>query len=68
MGLEALERFVTFHGHARVPDGWMVGSFPLAEWLEGQREAARHGRLAPERVAELEALGVARVRRAVHEV
>jgi hypothetical protein len=39
-------------------------TFPLADWLAEQRRAARAGQLDAARVAQLEDLGVARVRRA----
>jgi hypothetical protein len=58
-----LAAFVRAFGHARVAEGYVQGGFPLGDWLVEQRRAARAGRLPADRIAELERLGVARVRR-----
>ncbi|MFI5809323.1 Helicase associated domain protein [Streptomyces sp. NPDC051561] len=40
------------------PQDWTPGGFPLGTWLKKQRKDYRAGDLAPERVRELEKLGV----------
>lgn len=57
-GVEALGSYVAEHGHARVPirhrrdDG-----FRLGQWVRSRRSEGTGGRLSPERVAALDALG-----------
>ena len=51
-----LERFLARFGHCRVPQGWSE-NVPLGRWVNKQRRQHRAGRLPPERVRELEALG-----------
>ncbi len=59
-GLEALLAFVTEHGHANVPfDHITADGFRLGSWLRSRRRDYRLGKLSQERIAKLEALGVA---------
>jgi superfamily II DNA or RNA helicase len=60
-GLAALAAYQAEHGHARVPDSYRTPSgYRLGEWVGGQREAynASPRRIGPERIADLEALGM----------
>ena len=58
-GLEALRAYVTDNGdadvpkHYRSPDGFRLGA-----WLRSRRQDYKVGRLTPERVCRLEAIGV----------
>lgn len=57
-GLAAAAEFAAEHGHLTVPHGARVGGVALASWLNAQRAARRKGQLAPERVADLDRLGL----------
>jgi hypothetical protein len=54
--IEALDAFVAREGHARVPRGTIESGSRLGNWVTSRRVEYRHGRLAPERIAELEAI------------
>ncbi|GLW74494.1 hypothetical protein Kpho02_67920 [Kitasatospora phosalacinea] len=56
-GLAALAAFVEREGHVRVPRPHKEGDVALRAWLNNQK--ARRSKLAPEQLAQLEALGVA---------
>ncbi len=57
-GLSELRTYVEMHGNARVPRRNVPSTrFNLAAWCNHQRVAKRAGRLSPEQVATLEALG-----------
>ena len=51
--IQSLTQFVAEHGHADVLQSTLLG-----RWLYKQKHTHKKGQLAPERVAELEALGV----------
>ena len=55
-GLAALKQFVQREGHARVPHGHTEGDFNLGNWVANRRKDYREGKLASERIKELEAL------------
>jgi superfamily II DNA or RNA helicase len=58
-GLAALERFRAAHGHLRVPRHYVdTSGFKLGSWVGSRREDYTAGRLAPERITALEALGM----------
>ena len=58
-GLAALERFRTEHGHLRVPNRYIDPSgFRLGNWVSHRRAEYTAGRLAVERIAALETLGM----------
>jgi hypothetical protein len=54
--LEALVRFKRQHGHCNVPENWKSNR-RLANWVQSQRHRKRRGKLSPERVKSLEAVG-----------
>jgi len=54
IGLAAVRDFATRFGHARVPRGFMVDGFNLGTWVAIRRQQFSQGRLAPERIRELE--------------
>ena len=56
VGFSTLERFVAREGHARVFLSHVEDGYPLGTWGNSQRKRYRKGRLAPDRVARLEAL------------
>jgi superfamily II DNA or RNA helicase len=56
--LAALRIYVAREGHARVPGDHREGELRLGQWITFQRTTRRHGRLAPERIAALDALGM----------
>ncbi|MFF2226996.1 Helicase associated domain protein [Streptomyces globisporus] len=61
-GIEAARAYRQRHGHLRVPRDHIEASadrpkgFPLGQWLTGKRE--HRTRMAPEKIAELDALGM----------
>jgi len=55
-GYAALTRFAEREGHARVPATYVQDGYTVGAWVVGQRDAHRHGQLARERIARLEAL------------
>ncbi|NUU25520.1 MAG: hypothetical protein HOV68_29050, partial [Streptomycetaceae bacterium] len=57
-GLEAARRFSEREGHLRVPQDYWEGPFFLGRWIGEQRRLYFAGHLSPERVAELDALGM----------
>ncbi len=58
-GLAALRAFVAKHGHAGVPYGHVADDgFPLGGWVSERRQRAKRGRLTPEQIAALDALGI----------
>jgi superfamily II DNA or RNA helicase len=58
-GLGAARAYWEEHGHLRVPlDHVDEKGFPLGSWLTVRRTQWRNGRIRPERVAQLDALGM----------
>ncbi|MFF4221160.1 helicase associated domain-containing protein [Streptomyces nondiastaticus] len=65
-GIEACVRYVKETGAVQLrvpygfvtPDGWVPAGFPLGTWLADQRRFNKAGRLAQDRVAELDGLGM----------
>ncbi|MFH8790926.1 DEAD/DEAH box helicase [Streptomyces roseoverticillatus] len=65
-GIEAVMRYVKETGAMQLrvpydfitPQGWSPAGFPLGTWLADQRRFNKAGRLAPDRVAELDELGM----------
>jgi len=55
-GYQRLCQYVDEYGRARVPSSIRVGRFRLGQWVIGQRQAKKNGRLATEKVAALEGL------------
>ncbi|BAH55952.1 MULTISPECIES: helicase associated domain-containing protein [Rhodococcus] len=55
-GLSELRRFIDTHGHAAPSQRYTVGQFRLGMWVARRRREYRAGKLAPDRVTELEAL------------
>ncbi len=54
---EALQDYISKHGHCNVPTAWPDNP-QLANWVhQGQRSRKKHGKLSPERIARLDALG-----------
>ena len=59
-GLEALRAFVAEHGNAHVPSHYVTTEgLRLGTWLNTRRQDYKLGKLSQERIAKLEALGVA---------
>jgi hypothetical protein len=57
-GFDELRQFVQQHGHARIPRGHVTGTgIRLGLWCDNRRQQRRRGKLAPERVVALDALG-----------
>lgn len=57
-GLAALRKFVSEHGHARVPAKHRTADgFALGVWVDGRRQNRKQGRLTQEQFAALDALG-----------
>lgn len=56
--LGELKQFHAEHGHCRVPAGWTKNPV-LANWVGVQRARKLDGKLSPERIASLDALGFA---------
>lgn len=58
--LSLARAFHAAYGHLDIPDGVELGNppKPIGRWLDQQRERRREGRLAPDRVAALEELGI----------
>ncbi|MEV5936692.1 Helicase associated domain protein [Streptomyces sp. NPDC052079] len=57
--LQAALAFRSDHGHLRVPYGHAApDGFPLGVWISNQRRLHRQGALSPERVAQLDELGM----------
>eukprot|EP00168_Porphyra_purpurea_P011838 TRINITY_DN3043_c0_g1_i3.p1 TRINITY_DN3043_c0_g1~~TRINITY_DN3043_c0_g1_i3.p1 ORF type:complete len:655 (+),score=211.33 TRINITY_DN3043_c0_g1_i3:270-1967(+) len=54
--LHQLRQFKAARGHVRVPTSGSLG--PLGAWVQNQRTSQRLGRLAPERLQKLDALGM----------
>lgn len=58
-GLQAALAFRGDQGHLRVPYGYTApDGFPLGVWISNQRRLNRQGSLGPERVAQLDELGM----------
>ncbi|MEU7168002.1 Helicase associated domain protein [Streptomyces morookaense] len=65
-GVEACVRYVQETGAVQLrvpygfvtPQGWVPAGFPLGTWLADQRRLSKAGRLAADRVAELDGLGM----------
>jgi superfamily II DNA or RNA helicase len=58
-GIAALERFRAEHGHLRVPRNYVDPSgVTLGSWVGHRRKEYAAGRLAPERIATLDSLGM----------
>ncbi|WP_341356112.1 helicase associated domain-containing protein [Streptomyces mobaraensis] len=65
-GIEACVRYVKESGAGRLrvpygfvtPDDWVPAGFPLGTWLADQRRFNKAGRLAADRVAELDGFGM----------
>ena len=55
---QALVTFREMHGHCNVPAKYPENQ-QLGTWLDGVRQSRKRGRLSPDRIARLEALGVA---------
>ncbi len=55
-GYEHLLRFIRREGHAKVPARYSQDGFQLGQWVDGQRQAYRRGKLAADRVARLQRL------------
>lgn len=55
-GLRLLRDFARKHGHARVPDRYEQGGFPLGSWVHTRRLDHKQGRLDPAHKAALSAL------------
>ena len=56
-GFSALEAYIAEHGDARVSQTHKTqDSFALGDWINGQRQAYKKGRLSQERITRLEAL------------
>jgi superfamily II DNA or RNA helicase len=55
-GYASLERFVTKHGHSKVPKRECEGERLLGEWVVRIRRAHKRGTLSRERIAKLEAM------------
>lgn len=53
-----LAAFVLAHGHSRIPVRIEGILNPIGDWCNRQRYLWRHGKLAPERIANLEAAGL----------
>ena len=53
----ALQAFKVREGHGNVPQGYPENP-SLGKWLSHQRQSKRAGKLSPERITRLEALGV----------
>jgi superfamily II DNA or RNA helicase len=59
-GLEAARSFRDANGHLRVPRAFVTtDGFRLGTWIGSRRQQRRRGALPPERVADLDALGMA---------
>ncbi len=57
-GLASLVSYISANGDARVPDGYSTADgFQLGGWCGTQRSNRKRGKLAAERIAELDALG-----------
>jgi superfamily II DNA or RNA helicase len=56
--LAALRAFSEREGHVRVPSTHREGEMLLGSWLNTQRTVYKKGKLAPERIAALESLGM----------
>ena len=56
--LAALRTYVAREGHARVPFTHREGELRLGQWIGVQRRAREKEMLSPERIADLEALGM----------
>jgi len=54
--LTQLEAFKAGHGHCRVPQGYKPNK-KLGAWVSDQRSSYARGKLSPERIGKLEALG-----------
>jgi helicase associated protein len=54
--LRALQAYAQEHGTTRVPSSYAVGDIRLGQWTYHQRLLYRRGQLAPNRVAQLQAL------------
>ena len=58
-GLSAARGYRDAHGHIRVPTSFVTDSgFPLGSWISNRRTDRRANKLAPDRVAALDALGM----------
>ncbi|MFJ8827714.1 Helicase associated domain protein [Streptomyces sp. NPDC102467] len=65
-GIEAAARYAKEHDGGQLnvpyafvtPEDWSPAGFPLGVWLTHQRRSYKAGRLDPERVAELDGLGM----------
>ncbi|MET7926640.1 helicase associated domain-containing protein [Streptomyces sp. NPDC005349] len=57
-GIAAAEAFHSEYGDLRVPGETVVGELRLDAWLTRQRAARRDGRLSPDQIEALDALGV----------
>ena len=55
-GFSTFEQFIAREGQTHVPDGHQENGYPLRSWVTRQRSLYRTGRLAPDRVARMEAL------------
>ena len=64
LGLQELMNFAKKYGHTTVPDGFKVNGFKLSNWLKVRVKQKRLGKLAPEKVRQLEALGITWIPRA----
>jgi hypothetical protein len=54
--MRLMHQFVAEHGHANVPDPYVVGDHNLRSWVATQRSLYKRGELPDERVRELGAL------------
>lgn len=53
---EYLKKYVSEHGHARVPDGLKYQKFNLGMWVSNQRRSNKINKLDSERIKKLESL------------
>ncbi|WP_377257605.1 DEAD/DEAH box helicase [Phytohabitans kaempferiae] len=59
LGLDHARQYRAKHGDLHVPGGWQApDGYKLGPWIARQRDLHRSGRLAAERVAALDALGM----------
>jgi superfamily II DNA or RNA helicase len=60
IGVDHLRAYATREGDVNVPRRFVTDDgFPLGKWMNTRRDDRRSGRLTPERVAELDVLGMA---------
>jgi hypothetical protein len=58
-GLAAARDFQGDNGHLRVPRSFVTeDGFRLGEWLHNRKQERRRGKVPPERIADLDALGI----------